>query len=238
MWKNIWDKKGLNISNNLTLSDLISIDGFDSSGKEVLNENAWIEYINYIGDVIDIKNKNSILEIACGSGVFLKVLKSIVSDNTKLYGFDYSNNLINIAKTVIDDCNLCCDEAINIDILFNTSFDLIFCNSAFHYFNDKEYAYSVIKKSYSILSKGGSLAFLDINDEAKMDTYYKVRFAEIGEEEYKKKYEGLNQLFFTKEELFNLLVSLGFRKIIIEDQNISGYTNNQYRFNIFAVNKI
>ena len=88
------------------------------------------------------------------------------------------------------------------------------------------------------MSKGGSLAFLDINDQSKMDTYYKVRFAEIGEEEYKKKYEGLNQLFFTKEELFNLLVSLGFRKIIIEDQNISGYTNNQYRFNVFAVNKI
>lgn len=238
MWKNIWDKKGLNISNNLTLSDLISIDGFDSSGKEVLNENAWIEYVNYIDDVIDIRNKKSILEIACGSGAFLKVLKSIVSDNTKLYGFDYSNNLINIAKTVIDDCNLCCDEAINIDILFNTYFDFIFCNSAFHYFNDKEYTYSVIKKSYNILSKGGSLAFLDINDQSKMDTYYKVRFAEIGEEEYKKKYEGLNQLFFTKEELFNLLVSLGFRKIIIEDHNISGYTNNQYRLNVFAVNKI
>ena len=105
------------------------------------------------------------------------------------------------------------------------------------YFNDKEYAYSVIKKSYSILSKDGSLAFLDINDEAKMDIYYKVRFAEIGEEEYKKKYEGLNQLFFSKEEIFNILVKLGFEKIIIEDQNISGYSNNQYRFNAFALKK-
>ena len=238
MWKNIWDKKGLNFSENLTLKNLISIDGFDNSGKEVLNEESWMEYVRYICSVVNINSKKSILEIGCGSGAFLKVLEDIADENTKLYGFDYSSNLINIAKTVIKNCNFCCDEAINIDTIFNTSFDLIFCNSAFHYFNDKEYAYSVIKKYYSILSKGGSLAFLDINDEAKMDIYYKVRFAEIGEEEYKKKYEGLNQLFFSKEEIFNILVKLGFEKIIIEDQNISGYSNNQYRFNAFALKKI
>ena len=37
MWKDIWEKKGKDIDySNLSLSDLISIDGFDSSGKNRL----------------------------------------------------------------------------------------------------------------------------------------------------------------------------------------------------------
>ena len=48
MWKDIWEKKGKDIDySNLTLSDLISIDGFDSSGK-VLDVDNWIDYAKHV----------------------------------------------------------------------------------------------------------------------------------------------------------------------------------------------
>ena len=44
MWKNIWQSKGKNLKNiNLDISDLINLDGFDTSGKS-FNKNSWIEY--------------------------------------------------------------------------------------------------------------------------------------------------------------------------------------------------
>ena len=59
----------------------------------------------------------------------------------------------------------------------------------------------------------------------------------MSEDEYNKKYAGLNHLFFDKGEMFGIVETLGFRKIIIEDQHIDGYINNECIFNIIAVGK-
>ena len=166
MWKNIWQSKGKNLKNiNLDISDLINLDGFDTSGKS-FNKNSWIEYVEYVSNTTNINNgKKSVLEIGCGSGAFLKVLSDIINSKLNINGIDYSDSLINIAKNIIKDGNFYCDEAIKIDDLFGSKkFDFIFSNSAFQYFPNKEYAFNVIKKSYDLLSDNGDLVLLDLND--------------------------------------------------------------------------
>lgn len=239
MWKNIWQSKGKNIKDiNLDISDLINLDGFDTSGKS-FNKNSWIEYVEYVSDTVKInKGKKSVLEIGCGSGAFLKVLSDIVNDKLNIYGMDYSDSFINIAKNIMKNGNFYCEEAIKIDNLFtDKKFDFIFSNSVFHYFPNKEYAFNVIKKSYNLLLTEGDLVLLDLNDINNRDIYNKIRRGNMSEEEYNKKYEGLEHLFFSRNEIFELISSLGFRKIIVEDQNVSGYINNQCRFNVFAISK-
>lgn len=172
-----------------------------------------------------------------GGGAFLKVLSSI-NTNLRIYGIDYSNTLIEIAKCVIKNGEFFCDEAINIDKLFKGKrFDSIVSGGVFVYFPSKQYAFEVIKKSYNLLADGGNLALLDLNDVNKKSVYSKIRRGKMSEEEYDKKYAGLNHLFFDKSEVFGIVESLGFRQIIIEDQHIDGYINNECRFNIIAVGK-
>ncbi|WP_300742988.1 class I SAM-dependent methyltransferase [uncultured Brachyspira sp.] len=239
MWKDIWEKKGKNIDcSNLTLSDLISIDGFDSSGKS-LEESNWIEYAKHVCvSVNDIKNKKNILEIGCGAGAFLKAMESFLNKESKIYGIDYSQNLINIAKHVFNAENFNCIEAIDIDKLYNNNyFDFIFSNSAFQYFQNKGYAFFLIDKLYNLLQVNGDLVLLDLNNLEKESEYHKIRMSGMTEKEYKEKYSSLNHLFFSKEEIFSYISHLGFKKIIIEEQNIKGYSNNELRFNIFALSK-
>ncbi|WP_295153703.1 class I SAM-dependent methyltransferase [uncultured Brachyspira sp.] len=239
MWKDIWEKKGKDIDySNLTLSDLISIDGFDSSGK-VLDADSWVAYAKHVCmSVNDINNKKSILEIGCGAGAFLKAMESLLNKESKIYGIDYSQNLINIAKLIFNAENFNCIEAIDIDRLYkNDYFDLIFSNSAFQYFKNKEYAFLLIDKLYNLLQVNGDLVLLDLNNIEKESEYHKIRMAGMTKEEYEKKYSYLNHLFFSEEEIFSYISHLGFRKIIIEEQNVKGYSNNELRFNIFALSK-
>lgn len=95
----------------------------------------------------------------------------------------------------------------------------------------------MVKKAYDLLFRGGNLALLDLNDINSKDIYNQIRKGDMSEEEYSQKYAGLNHLFFDRGEIFRLIKSLGFRQIIIEDQHIDGYINNECRFNIIAVGK-
>lgn len=105
------------------------------------------------------------------------------------------------------------------------------------YFSSEDYTFEVIKKSYNLLSQGGNLALLDLNDINKKSVYSKIRKGNMTEDEYNKKYEGLNHLFLSRTKIFEFVESLGFEKIIVENQHIKGYINNECRFNVFALEK-
>ena len=175
--------------------------------------------------------------MAAGGGAALKALSSINND-LDIYGIDYSNSLIDIAKNAIKNGNFYCGEAIEVDSAFGDKrFDFIFSNSAFHYFPNENYVFSVIKKAHSLLKPNGNFALLDLNDKKKKDIYNKIRKGNMSEDEYNKKYDGLNHLFLDRCDVFSVAESLGFRQIIIEDQHIKGYINNKCRFNIIMVGK-
>ncbi len=177
------------------------------------------------------------MKSAAEGGAVLKVFSNI-NENLRIYGVDYSHTLIDIAKRIIKNGTFFCDEAINIDSLFSKMhFDSIISGGVFVYFPSKDYAFSVIKKSYDLLLQGGNLALLDLNDISKKDIYSKIRKGTMSEAEYNKKYEGLNHLFLDRMEVFKFCESLGFKKIVVEDQHIKGYINNECRFNIFALGK-
>lgn len=236
MWRKIWQSKGENPQNrNLSVFDLMKIDGFDTSKD--LDEKSWVAYAKHIADSAQINDNAAILEIGCGGGAFLKVLCEIF-DGLDIYGLDYSSSLINIAKSVIDG-TFYCDEANKIDAVFtHKRFDVILSNSVLNYFPSEKYAFEVIEKSATLLARGGNLAFLDLNDITMKEAYKAIRQGDMSDLEYSAKYEGLEHLFFSKSEIFDLISSLGFEKIIVENQRIEGYINNNCRFNVFAIAKI
>lgn len=236
MWQDIWSNKGKDLASvNFTLTDLIYANGYESSG---FTSQSWVKYFQYVANTTQInEGKKSILEIGCGGGASLKAI-SLINDKLEIFGLDYSKNLINIAKSAIKGGKFYCDEAINIDKTFPKQyFDTIILGGVIVYFPSEDYTFEVIKKSYNLLSQGGNLALLDLNDINKKSVYSKIRKGNMTEDEYNKKYEGLNHLFLNRTKVFKFVESLGFKQIIVEDQHIDGYINNECRFNVFALSK-
>ena len=80
------------------------------------------------------------------------------------------------------------------------------------------------------------IAILDICDLDKFEKYHSKRieqFIEEGfsQEEYEKKYKGLDHLFYEKDWFLNSAKKYNLRANII-DQNYKNYGNSEFRFNV------
>lgn len=220
-WKDVWGKRTVSDDFSDILSELICLDGFDGkTGK--INVVDWVNYIKYISDYIGIKKHESIFEIGCGSGAFLYpfFLKGHI-----VQGIDYSESLVKNARKLWN-APIDCLEAIQVPVL--PLFDIVISNSVFFYFPSLEYAEIVIQRM--IEKSKHIIAILEVPDVTLYDTSEEMRRGEIGEEDYKIKYAGLEHLYYDKEwfikigEKYNLKTS-------IFNQHISHYKNNDYRFN-------
>jgi len=223
-WKNIWGERGIDSNHESTLDQLIAADGFDT-GFGTIKKDDWVSYVKYIIDKLVIKHSDSIFEVGCGSGAFLH---NFYISGHKVGGIDYSENLIDIANKYLEKGSFECNESLNIDD--NIKYDIVLSNAVFFYFPSLEYSQKVLEKMISKAHK--SIAILDVSDNEHREKSLKIRKGNISEEEYDKRYEGLDHLYYEKQwfkdisEKYNL-------KVEIEQQNIRNYKNNAYRFNVF-----
>tara|TARA_B100000886_G_scaffold226631_1_gene157948 strand:+ start:9484 stop:10194 length:711 start_codon:yes stop_codon:yes gene_type:complete len=230
-WKSIWNSKNIQNISEITISDLIKLDGFDT-GFGSYDEVNWVEMVNEFVKKVDLHPNSNVYEIGCGCGVFLYIIQQKVEINC--FGIDYSKSLIDIAKRVIPKGKFLEIEAINMHS-FGEVFDVIFSHSVFQYFPSEKYSKEVLIKATSMLKIGGQLCLLDINDKSKEESYHFERAKEYcSVEDYEKNYQGLNHLFFDKEELKIYLLELGFEDIQIFPHFNKSYGNQKFRFNIKA----
>lgn len=220
-WHEIWNKKDR--VENIILETLIKADGFDVGAGSFTLEN-WKRYTKELFDSLDLKEDDTVYEIGCGSGAFLYLL---YRSGFKVAGLDYSSILIDIANNVMKDCDFKNDEAININT--NEKFNIVISHGVFHYFKDLDYAKEVIKKMIQKSNK--KIAIFDVNDKTKENIYHKIRMQKLSKEEYEKKYEGLEHLFFEKSWFEDIAKEFNL-KIKIQDQNFKEYLNSNLRFNV------
>ena len=220
-WKEIWNKEDRVY--NYILETLIKTDGFDK-GAGSFSLNDWKEYTNEHFIKLDIRNNYTFYDIGCGSGAFVYPL---YLKNHSVGGIDYSSVLIELANTVMKDSSFEHKDALMIDT--NLKYDIVFSHSVFHYFKNLDYAKKVIKKM--ILKSNKKIAIFDINDKSKELEYHKVRIGKMKEQEYKKKYEGLEHLFYEKKWFENIAKEFGL-KVNIFDQTYEKYSNSSLRFNV------
>jgi ubiquinone/menaquinone biosynthesis C-methylase UbiE len=229
-WKSVWENKKVLLNEDL-LTSLIKADGFDT-GFGSYQKESWVSMVLDFSKKVGMGKNKNILEIGCGAGAFVYVLKN--NFDCKIYGIDYSNSLLEEARNHIPDGKFYVKEAISIDFMDNF-FDVIFAHSVFQYFPNMNYAISTISKSFNQLKSGGSIALLDLNDISYMDEYHKDRSMLYKDKtEYDKAYIGLDHLFFNKEELSNILKNIGFSNIFIYDADSEKCLNSKYRFNVIA----
>ncbi len=153
-----------------------------------------------------LKRKDmQILDIACGTGKFLKKLQKTSKKRIKLFGIDSSEIMIKQAKKKSRTIKFKIGNAENLPYR-NDKFDIITCSHAFHHFQDKKLA---LLEMCRVLKQDGILI---IADGYKRGLWGKIMFTivEILERNVK---------HMSKNEMFNLFFEAGFYKTIQVEMN-------------------
>lgn len=217
-WKELWEKKGLSIEE----FDPIKLDGFDSGAGD-LDRKMIQQIIEAIKNKLDLSSKDDLLEVGCGAGMLLIPLSKFVKSSS---GIDMSNSLISRLKEHIN-AELHVSEANHLP--FNDmKFDKILCHSVFQYFNSLEYAKKVINEMVRVCKNGGKILIMDIPDLAKKkaNDEFRMKINPV-----KASDKGLQHLFYEKD-FFRKICAENNLKCTIWDQNIEGYNNSKFRFNV------
>ena len=227
-WHEIWNSRGSNEKLEYDLNALINLDGFDSGAGKV-SVSDWLENARNVTDLLNIKDGDSVFEVGCGCGAFLKGLQEI--RNIKIGGIDYSNSLIKVANLVFPNQDFNYGEAK--DIKGIEDYDYVLAHGVFHYF-DLNYAENVIKKM--LLKAQKIVCILDIPDLSTMEESEKMRRESLTIDDYKKKYEGLEHTYFEKSWFEILINKLGYKCEFIEGL-MPNYAQKSFRFGIIIKKK-
>lgn len=226
-WENIWSKR-VSEANPDTLTNLISLDGFDSSVNKISAE-SWLEYVFHVSNKAGITNEHSVFEVGCGSGAFLYPLHSRLR---KFGGLDYSKVLIDIAKKTMPegDFSYCAAHECNTD----DKYDFVIANSVFHYFSGYDYAENVLLLMLEKANLG--LVILELPNWGTKSESELSRRGALEVAEYEEKYKNLQHLYYPTSffENFALKHHLAYS---VTEQSIEGYSQSAYRFNCY-LNKI
>lgn len=228
-WRSIWNKEKA-LDKNISLQQaLIFADGFDS-GAGKIEENEWITYVNSIERLLikdrDREKKTRIYEVGCGSGAFLYALY------TKGYavgGIDYSERLIEIARTAMPEGDFTCGEAT--DIPERVQADYVLSNSVFQYFEDLEYAGRVFDAISARAEKG--VAILDVPDAALKEQSEAARRGAMPAGEYERKYAGLEHRYYERDWFRQQAARYGMAaEFHSQAELFTSYGNTPFRFTV------
>ncbi len=123
----------------------------------------WQNYINkslsFLLDFADFSPNASILDVACGTGEFARLLLE-QNPQQQITGVDISESMLEIARNKLKtypNLSLCCTSVKSLPF-DNDSFNLVICANAFHYFENPELALTELKR---VLKPKGEILILD-----------------------------------------------------------------------------
>ena len=165
------------------------------------NVNYLVNIEKEIRNIIASNNYKNILEAGCGTG---RWINSLEENGRKVFGLDYSLDMMKIPKAEKSHLNLINADAVHIPFKDNF-FELIFCVNAIHHFPDKE---KFIKDCYRILNGNGMLAVFGVDPHIDKDWYVYDYFDSVYENDLKR--------FPSMDQLKKILQRLNFE--IIENR--------------------
>lgn len=138
--------------------------------------------------------------------------------------------MIEIAKHVLPQADLKCDEAINADT--DTKYDVVLADSVFQYFNDVDYGQKVLEHMWDKADK--MVVVTEVHDQAKMAEHMAYRRQCV--ENYDQVYAGLDKTFYPKEMFLAFAEEHGARCEIVQPEN-KLYWNNSFVFDCYLYKK-
>jgi SAM-dependent methyltransferase len=188
----------------------------------------WRGYQNLF-DYLNTKDINSVLDLACGNGRFVRTLEQNLPHRFNYLGLDNNKFLIDEAAKSFPTVNICFKkfDIFNDDPhLIGDKFNLIVVFGLFHHIPSFEKRVQLLKSLRDILTCNGKLVFTTWNftqiklfenklneDEIKN---LGISLSELDENDYFLKWNNSNENirychYYTKTEIENLLTNSGFK---------------------------
>jgi ubiquinone/menaquinone biosynthesis C-methylase UbiE len=219
-WREIWQRKGRAAAAKQVwgIDDLLAADGFD--GAMAQTGTAARHHIGQlIGDSLAIRPGMRILEVGCGAGAALALLRGSGANFT---GIDYSAPHIEVARLALPEMDFHVAEAAALPFA-DGLFDAAFSYGVFLYFPDFVYAAAVVGEMLRVVRSGGRILIQDVPDAAKREACESARRAAGA---------AVNppHCYYPKD-FFEQLAEGAGRHAKIDDQAVPGYENSRFRYN-------
>lgn len=118
--------------------------------------------------LLDLKDDDTILDVACGTGIFIETLKEKYK-NIKITGIDFAQNMIDKAMKKFPDTDFIVTDVVSLPFENNT-FNKVMCLNAFPHFEDKNKA---VKEINRVLKKNGLFILAHTNSKLNIDTHHR-----------------------------------------------------------------
>lgn len=224
-WKKIWESRQINPQIESVCARLMAADGVNSVFSD-MNEQAWREFVRHTIEESGIRKGASVFEVGCGAGAYLYPLQEL---GCRVAGLDASSVQVSYARKAMPEGQWFIGEAISLDP--QPAYDFVVSCGVFHYFRSLEYAQQVVKQM--VLKAKLGILVLDVPDLKTRDEAIAARRSQIGPEEYTRRYENLEHLYYSRHWFESELTALGFSRVRF-DEHVPGGVNSSYRFNVYA----
>jgi len=172
----------------------------------------------------DLNNKQKILDLGCGDGLNIKVLRKMGIKN--IVGVDISQDLINKAK-ILNPKNKFYKTSADKLPFKNNTFDIVLVDSVFHHLMSYPKPVSEIDR---VLINGGKLCFIEPHGSWVRSLYDRIcemPFASYIPFLRERSISYLGEIKFmkhwikTENDFYNELIKQGFRKVLTKKDLLS-----------------
>ena len=221
-WQEIWNHRETKDITELSLEKLIALDRWDG-GAGFVDIRDWQTNARLLSARIGITDHQSVFEVGCGSGAFLYALSEI--HTLRIGGADYSKALIEIARRVLPSGQFQWTEAKFIDT--EPKYDHVVSQGMFAYFG-LDYAQMVLEKMLEKAEK--TVCIFELQDKATKSELERIRREWLGEEEYERKYAGLEHTYYDPAWFLKWAGDHGVAGIDVIPSLIPNYAQKKFRF--------
>lgn len=230
-WKNVWEKRISSVEVTDDIFDMFCklkrADGFDVQTSDdyypkLLQQ--WKDMYASISEKSPGKIQ-SVYEVGCGSGVNLYLFHKLAGID-KLGGMDYSANLVNVAKQVLNSDDIICDEAIKLKEA--PKYDLILSDSVFQYFYDADYGMQVLEKMYQ--KANDAIVITEVHDASRKEEHLRYRRSLM--DNYDEAYKGLDKTYYSKDAFIEFAEKYNCRYEFLKPKN-DAYWNNEFVYDLY-----
>ena len=161
------------------------------------------EKVNYVIDKIELKDKDSVLDIGSGTGITIPYLEERIGTNGKITALDIAEKMLEISKKKNIYDNLDFEIKDFFEYTTPKKFNQILAYSCYPHFNDEE---SFFKKAHSLLKDKGKIVIAHIESKEAINSRHREEENHI-----------ISHMLSDVEKICKLADKQGFKSIYKED---------------------
>lgn len=225
-WYKFWDERGRSHPDD----DPIAIDGWDY-GISMMKPQDAAELRSQIVSELGLTSHSKLLEVGCGAGMYLLPFAELVNSAV---GCDLAETMLVRLHKFNPQLGVQVAEASKLPYA-SGEFDAVLAYSVFHYFPSFDYAKSALGELNRVCCPTGKIWIGDIPDIAKKKDAlsHREKMMKANTPRWAWPNVGTLEQRFYEQAFFVRFAQEVDCKLRIVPQDVAGYVQGQYRFNVF-----